>query len=277
MRKTRQAAQRRETKDKAFLIFANMEQFVGFLFFITIMLLSLWIIFTVKSWVDNPERVVLSQLTLTGDKGFTTEEDIQKAILGLGLPNTYIAQDVNDIRQEIMRLPWIKQVSVRKQWPDRLIVNIVENQPKYIWNDIFLLDKDGMVFSIPKDRVNTDYMPKLFGPIGKEKLILDMYHQLDEISINSANADLSLSIVEAMADERNSWQLIVKPCIRKVCIDGQNILLKLGREMPVKQYERFIRFFADIKANLPVDERLSEIDLRYENGIAVKKQKIEND
>lgn len=276
MKKTRQAAQRRETKDKAFLIFANLEQFISFLFFVTIILLSLWMVFTVKNWVDNPERVVLSQLTFTGDKNFTNEDDIQKAILGLGLPNTYIAQDVNDIRQEIIRLPWIKQVSVRKQWPDRLIVNIVENQPKYVWNDIFLLDKDGMVFSIPKERINTADMPKLLGPIGKEKLILDMYHHLDEISKNSANKDLTLSIVEAMADERNSWQLIVKPCMKNVCTDEQNILLKLGKKTPVKRFERFIRFFADIQANLPADERLSEVDLRYENGIAVKKQKIEN-
>lgn len=43
---------------------------------------------------------------------------MRKAILDLGLPNTYIGQNVDSIQQEILRLPWIQQVSVRKQWPD---------------------------------------------------------------------------------------------------------------------------------------------------------------
>lgn len=137
MKKVRQAAQRKETRRESFFLLANVEQFVGFLFFIVVISLCVWVVVAVKNWVDNPERVVLSQLVLTGDHRFTNEEDIRKAILELGLPNTYIAQDVDDIQQEIMRLPWIKQVSVRKQWPDRLIVNVVEYQPSYVWNDIF--------------------------------------------------------------------------------------------------------------------------------------------
>lgn len=140
----------------------------------------------------------------------------------------------------------------------------------------FLLDKDAVIFSVPKERLNDDSMPKLFGPIGKEKLILETYHQLDDVSKKFANQDLTLSISEAIADERNAWQLIVKQCIKGFCVDNQNIKLKLGREQTIERYTRFIRFFSDIQAGLLVNERLTEVDLRYENGISVKKQKIEN-
>lgn len=275
MKKTRQAAQRKEQK-KFFLLFANIEQFFSFLFFIIVILLSTWIVVAVKNWVDNPERVVLSQLTLTGDNVFTTEDDIRKAILGLGLPNTYIAQDVDDIQQEIMRLPWVKQASVRKQWPDRLIVHLVEYQPCYVWNDVFLLDEDGTIFSVPKDRLTSEELPKLSGPIGKEKLILETFNQLEIISKRLSNRNLMLRIEEATADARNAWQLVVKLCVTGFCVDNQDITLKLGREKTVERYERFIRFFNDIQARLPENEKLVEVDLRYENGISVKKQKIEN-
>ncbi|WP_392553008.1 FtsQ-type POTRA domain-containing protein [Orbus wheelerorum] len=275
MKKARQAAQRKETKKKSFFIPVNIEQFVGFSFFILVLFLSVWVVIAVKNWVDNPERVVLSQLILTGDHDFTNEDDIRKAILELGLPNTYVAQNVDDIQQEIMRLPWIKQVSVRKQWPDRLIVNIVEYQPSYIWNDIFLLDKDAVIFSVPKERIKDVLLPKLFGPIGKEKLILETYHQLDDVSTKSANKDSTLLISEAIADERNAWQLVVKQCIKGFCVDNQNITLKLGREKIIERYTRLIRFFSDIQTGLLENERLAEVDLRYENGISVKKQKIE--
>ncbi|WP_392560816.1 FtsQ-type POTRA domain-containing protein [Orbus sturtevantii] len=275
MKNVRQAAQRKETKKKFFFLPKNIEQFVGFVFFISVLSLSIWVVLTVKNWVDNPERVVLSQLVLTGDSRFTNEDDIRKAILGLGLPNTYVAQDVDDIQQEIMRLPWVKQVSVRKKWPDRLIVNIVEYQPSYVWNDIFLLDENAIIFSVPKDRVNSDLLPKLFGPIGKEKLILEVYRQLEDISKKSNDQHLALSISDAIADEKNAWQLVVKQCIKGFCIENQTILLKLGREKIIERYIRFIRLFGDIQADLLTNERLAEIDLRYENGISVKKQEIE--
>ncbi|WP_392560486.1 FtsQ-type POTRA domain-containing protein [Orbus mooreae] len=275
MKKARQAAQRKEAK-KIFFLFANIEQFVSFLFFIIVISLSAWIVVAVKNWVDNPERVVLSQLTLTGDHVFTTEDDVRKAILGLGLPNTYIAQDVDDIQQEIMRLPWVKQVSVRKQWPDRLIVHVVEHQPRYVWNDVFLLDQYGTVFSVPKDRFDSSDLPKLSGPIGKEKFILETFNQLDAISMKLASRDVALRIGEAHADDRNAWQLVVKLCVTGFCVDNQNITLNLGREKTIERYERFVRFFADIQARLPQNEKLVEVDLRYENGISVKKQKIEN-
>jgi len=275
MKKIRQAAQRKETKKKPFFLPVNLEQFIGFLFFIIVILLSSWVVIAVKNWVDNPERVVLSQLMLAGDHRFTNENDIRRAILELGLPNTYVAQNVDDIQQEIMRLPWIKQASVRKQWPDRLIVNVVEYQPSYVWNDIFLLDEDAVIFSVPKERVNDGLLPKLFGPIGKEKLILETYRQLNEAAKKSENKDLTLLISEAIADEKNAWQLFVKQCIRGFCVDNQNITLKLGREKIIERYTRFIRFFSDIQAGLLENERLTEVDLRYENGISVKKQKIE--
>lgn len=275
MKKARQAAQRKDNYKKVIFVFANKEQLVGFLFFIIVLLFGFWTVVTVTRWVDNPERVILSQLTLTGDHAFTTEDDIRRAILGLGLPNTYIAQDVDDIQQEIMRLPWIKQVSVRKQWPDRLIVHLVEYQPRYFWNEVFLLDDDGVVFSVPKDRLRDDLMPRLSGPIGKEKLILATFRQLDEISKQSANRALTLSIIDASADDRNAWTLIVQPCVNGFCVDNQNIVLKLGREKMVERYQRFIHFLSDIQAGLPDGERVVAVDLRYENGISVKKQKIE--
>jgi hypothetical protein len=50
-----------------------------------IILISAWIIKSVKNWMDDPEQMVLSQLTLSGEHIFTTEDDLREAILGLGI------------------------------------------------------------------------------------------------------------------------------------------------------------------------------------------------
>lgn len=275
MKKPQQAAQRKDIRKKKVFLFADFEQFLGFIFFVIVIVTCSWSVITVKSWIDDPERVILSQLILTGDKRFTTEQDVRKAIMDLGLPNTYIGQDVDSIQQEILRLPWIKQVSVRKQWPDRLIVNIVEFKPKFYWNEIFLLDDDGNLFNVPDEQIQEN-LPRLFGPIGKEKIILDNYRQLEAIANQLSKKDYQIYIDTALADERNAWQLLLKPCFKGVCANNKDIKVTLGREYIGDRFKRFVRFFKNIQADLPRNERISEVDLRYDNGIAVKRQKIES-
>lgn len=276
MKKPQQAAQRKESKKKFFFIFASFEQCLGFLFFIVVITICSWSIITVKNWIDDPERVVLSQLTLSGDNQFTTKQDVRKAILDLGLPNTYIGQNVDSIQQEILRLPWIQQVSVRKQWPDRLIIHVIEYKPKYLWNEVYFLDSEGNLFNIPSGRFQDVNLPKLFGPIGKEKLILNSYQQLETISNTLSKKGKQLFIYLASADERNAWQLLLKPCFREICASNQDIKVILGREHINDRFKRFIRFYGDIQADIPSNERISEVDLRYDNGIAVKRQKNES-
>lgn len=275
MKQVRQAAHRREERKKRrLLIFRNTEQFMGFLFFIMIILISTWIVQSIKEWMDDPEQMVLSQLTLSGEYTYTTENDLREAILGLGLPNTYIGQDVDDIQQEVMRFPWVKHASVRKQWPDRLIVHVEEYKPAFYWNDLFLLDENGVVFSVPLDRINDLKLPRLYGPEGKAKSVLETYYKLDNLSKKLANNQLALKIDAAISDERNAWQLMVKQCIAGICVEDQEIKLVLGSENIEERYQLFMKLFPEIQSRIPTNERITVADLRYENGISVQREKI---
>lgn len=275
MKQIRQAAHRRENlKTRRLLIFSSKEQLIGFLFLLTIIVISVWVIQSVKNWMDDPEQMVLSQLNFSGEYTYTTEDDLRLAILGLGLPNTYIGQDVNDIQQEILRFPWVKQVSVRKQWPDKLIVYVEEYKPVFYWNDLFLLDKNGNVFSVPLDRIGELKLPRLYGPEGKAKPVLETYYKLDDLSKKLASNQLALHIQSAIADERNAWQLMVKQCIADFCEENHEIKLMLGNEHIEQRYQRFIKLFPEIQSRIPADERITVADLRYENGISVQREKM---
>ncbi|MWP62288.1 FtsQ-type POTRA domain-containing protein [Gilliamella sp. Pas-s25] len=275
MKQVRQAAHRRDDKNKRrLLIFRNTEQLIGFLFFIMIIFISIWVVQSFKNWMDDPEQMVLSQLTLSGEHTYTTEDDLRKAILGLGLPNTYIGQDVNDIQQEVMRFPWVKQTSIRKQWPDRLIVYVEEYKPVLYWNDLFLLDKNGNVFSVPLDRIATLQLPRLYGPEGKAKPALEVYYKLDNLSKKLANNQLALHIKAAITDERNAWQLMVEQCISGTCFENREMKLLLGSENIEQRYQQFIKLFPEIQSRVPESERITVADLRYENGISVQKEKM---
>lgn len=274
MKQVRQAARRREDKEESrLLIFCSIEQLIGFLFFILIISVSVWVVTSFKNWIDNPEQMVLSQLVLNGDHAFTDEDDIRQAILGLGLPNTYIGQNVDDIQQEIMQFPWIKQASVRKQWPDRLIVSIEEYKPAFYWNDLFLLDNNGNIFNVPSDHFVERKLPKLYGPEGKEKTIVKIYYKFDDLSKKLASSRLTLQIKSAVSNERNAWQLMIKQCIAGICHENQEIKLILGSENIEQRYLQFIKLLPEIQARIPKDEKIMVADLRYESGISVIKEK----
>ncbi len=83
-----------------------------------------------------------------------------------------MTQDVNIIQSQIERLPWIKQASVRKQWPDELKIHLVEYVPIARWNDQHMVDVEGNSFSVPADRTNKQNLPMLYGPEGSENEVL---------------------------------------------------------------------------------------------------------
>lgn len=274
MKQVRQAARRRDDKEKRrLIIFRSTKQLIGFLFFILIISVSVWVVTSFKNWIDNPEQMVLSQLVLNGDHAYTDEDDIRQAILGLGLPNTYIGQNVDDIQQEIMQFPWIKQASVRKQWPDRLIVSIEEYKPAFYWNDLFLLDNYGNIFNVPLDHFVERQLPKLYGPEGKEKAIVKIYYKFNDLSKKLASSGLTLQIKSTVTDERNAWQLIIKQCIAGFCPENQEMKLILGSENIEQRYQQFIKLLPEIQVRIPKDERITVADLRYESGISVIKEK----
>ena len=89
----------------------------------------------VLKWMNDDTRLPLSKLVVTGETHYTTHDEISKAILSAGAPGTFTSQNVDVIQQQIERLPWTKQVSERRQWPDELKKKLVKHVPAARWNE----------------------------------------------------------------------------------------------------------------------------------------------
>ncbi len=135
----------------------------------------------VLGWMEDAQRLPLSKLVVTGERHYTRNDDIRQSILALGSPGTFMTQDVNIIQSQIERLPWIKQASVRKQWPDELKIHLVEYVPIARWNDQHMVDADGNSFSVPADRVNKQNLPMLYGPEGSENEVLQGFREMGQV------------------------------------------------------------------------------------------------
>lgn len=103
----------------------NGTRLAGIVFLLAVVLTVIFGGWMVLGWMEDAQRLPLSKLVVTGERHYTRNDDIRQSILALGAPGTFMTQDVNIIQNQIERLPWIKQASVRKQWPDELKIHLL--------------------------------------------------------------------------------------------------------------------------------------------------------
>ncbi len=209
----------------------------------------------VLKWMDDASRLPLSKLVVTGQTRYTTHDDIRQAILSLGPPGTFMSQNVDVIQQQIERLPWIKQVSVRKQWPDELKIHLVEYVPVARWNDQNVVDADGVSFRLPLSLSAQQPMPMLYGPEGSENEVMAGFYQMSD-----ALKPSKITLKAASMSARRSWQLVT----------SDDMKIELGRDDTMKRLQRFIDLYPVLLRQAQAEnKRIGYVDLRYDSGAAV--------
>lgn len=245
----------REAQEKVRTGRSNGSRLAGMIFLAMVLGVMLAGGFGVLKWMNDASQLPLSKLVVTGQTHYTTNDDIRQAILSLGEPGTFMSQDVDVIQQQIERLPWIQQVSVRKQWPDELKIHLVEYVPVARWNDVHMVDAEGKSFSVPASHLGKENMPMLYGPEGSESEVLAGYHQM-----SNALAASKLKLKAASMTARRSWQLVLEDDTR----------LELGRNEDMKRLQRFIELLPTLQRQGQAEnKRISYVDLRYDSGAAV--------
>ncbi|ALB61659.1 Cell division protein FtsQ [Cronobacter condimenti 1330] len=233
----------------------NGTRLAGIVFLLAVVLTVLFGGWMVLGWMEDAQRLPLSKLVVTGERHYTRNDDIRQSILALGAPGTFMTQDVNIIQNQIERLPWIKQASVRKQWPDELKIHLVEYVPIARWNDQHMIDNDGTAFSVPSDRANKQSLPLLYGPEGSENEVLQGYRSMGQVLAKD-----KFTLKEAAMTARRSWQVTL----------SNDIKLNLGRDDTMKRLERFVELYPVLQQQAQTDgKRISYVDLRYDSGAAV--------
>src|SRR5579864_8132371 len=58
------------------------------------------------------------------------------------LKGTIFTLNLADARVALQSVPWVKSVALRRRWPDRLEVAVIEHEPLALWNDTALVDRE---------------------------------------------------------------------------------------------------------------------------------------
>jgi cell division protein FtsQ len=170
------------------------------------------------------------------------------------LKGTFFTMRLADAAASLQRIPWVRRVSLRRQWPDRLEVTVSEHEPLARWNDDALVNTRGEVFIADYD----GDLPQFRGPEGASMQVAARFAEFGQ-TLKPAG----LTIEEARLSPRGGWQLAAS--------GTAPIIIELGRSEASERLARFVAFYPKtIGALARAGTRSDYADLRYRNGFAVR-------
>lgn len=177
-----------------------------------------------------------------------TREQVD-AIVRREVRGTFFTLQLGSVRAAFEQLPWVRRAEVRRHWPGRLEVTLMEHDPLARWGGDALVNVQGEVFEAAYDGA----LPVFNGPAGAAK---EMAIQYDHFRRSLAAIDRQPR--EINVSTRRAWQIELD--------DG--LTLDLGREQIEARLRRFVETYPRTIARMkhPVDR----VDLRYANGFAVR-------
>ncbi len=206
----------------------------------------------------------------------------------------FFTADIDRVRQSLEKLPWVRNVSIRREFPHRLAVRLEEHQALARWNNVALVNQQGEVFFVGTDRVaeSEQVLPDFIGPDGASVEVAQHYaqfsRQLEQLnesgfrdcpasppslrsprlrgrvgvgdSVNGTCSAVDLQAVQLALSARHAWQLRL----------NNGMVLELGREDMRQRLARFVAVQRTEGRGLRTEGGVTYVDLRYRNGFAVR-------
>lgn len=159
--------------------------------------------------------------------------------------------DIQQISESVQSLSWVKNVTVKRIWPDSIDIKIKEQTPVVRWKDNSLINIEGEIFT-PDNISEFTHLPILAGPAGNEKELLEV---MKDLAIELS--DQKIKLTEFRVSDRRAWYIKCQ----------NNMQLILGRNEPLIKFQRFLKTLAIIGEQQIA--KVAVVDLRYPNGYAL--------
>jgi len=216
----------------------------NFLYALAVILLLYALLFLVIHLPIFP----LKRVDVKGDLRHVNYEQVS-FIVTREFKGNFFTLDLAQVGKGFQKLPWVRNVNVRRQWPDTVEVTLEEHQELARWANGGLVNTRGELFQA----ASNSNLPVFSGPEGSVRDIAQLYGQFSSIL-----GQIQLKPVHLQMNERRALQLKL----------DNGLQLELGRGQPVLRMEKFARVYQATIARMP--QTVATVDLRYPNGFAVR-------
>lgn len=166
------------------------------------------------------------------------------------LRGNFFGLDLNLTRNVFKKLPWVREVSVRRIWPDKIEISIEEHQVIARWGNVGLVNDKGEFFNAAYQ----DDLPYFWGPKNFVSEITQKYFEINKILSKEL-----MQIGTISMSDRLSWEIQT----------DNNIKIVLGRKDILKKITNFVEHYQTVLTD--INNRIEYVDMRYKNGFAIKK------
>ncbi|MGZ8256880.1 MAG: cell division protein FtsQ/DivIB [Gallionella sp.] len=160
----------------------------------------------------------------------------------------FFTVDIEQLRAELEKLAWVRQVNIRREFPNQLRVELVEQQALAHWNNQDLVNVQGEVFVA----TSTQVLPQFIGQVGSSAQVAQQY-----ALCNEQLKKVALQIQQVALSPRFAWQLQL----------NNGMVLELGSHDMQLRLARFVSVYPYSLAAQA--DSIRHVDLRYRDGFAV--------
>ena len=215
-------------------------------------LLLVAVIAVVAYWVlqkiQDPSLMPVKSVVLDGNFEHVKRSELE-VIISQAVSGGFFLLDVSRIQAAFKRLEWVSAVTVRRVWPDVLVIKIEEHVPFARWGATKLISQQGELFA-PQLEESFKELPQIDAEERFAEDVLQRFRQISEFLRGEA------VVARLRRNTRSDWTLWLASGVR----------VELGNSMLMERLARaglLLNHFAGRTAMLDV------IDARYSGGVAV--------
>lgn len=211
-------------------------------------------------WALRHPLFAIAGISVEGDTAHNSALTL-RANVAPRLAGNFFTLDLGAARQAFESVAWVRKAVVRRDFPNRLRVQLEEHKAVALWGadrDSRLLNNFGEVFEANAGEVDQDELPRLAGPDAQSAQVLAMYR-----AVKPMFEPLDLGVDQLSLSARGSWQVELD--------SGAVIELGSGSlEEVTARTQRFVQTLTQVASRYGRrPEALVSADLRHTNGYAV--------
>lgn len=223
-------------------------------------------------WVAQRPMFTLRSIQVEAVAQGTLRHISSSTVRATALPRikgNFFTVRLDGVRAAFEAVPWVRKATVRRAWPNGLVVTVEEHQPLGTWGeDGRLLSAAGDIFTANLAEAEEDgELPAFSGPLGSEREVVMRYRDFENWF-----ATVKLRPQKVSLSGRYAWSVKL----------SNGMTVELGREQSKEtlkaRVDRLVSVYPQLLARL--QDRIESVDMRYPNGLALRAQglnlKLEN-
>jgi len=194
--------------------------------------------------------IPVQEIAITGEMRHVARDKVE-AVLTPHVADGFLLTDLTAIANELRTVPWVFDVSVRREWPSMIHVHVTEQMPIARWGVMSYINQHGDVFD-GETFERYDDLPLLWSEHSEPHVLIEHFKLFQMLLVPHG-----LSVV-ALNEDRLAQ-------ISAELTDGTEV--QFGDRDFATRVRRFVALLENERAS--TNPSIAKIDFRYESGAAV--------